>query len=564
MVAAVFAGPSVLDLPAIAALRPDDFRDTLLSQTWHQIKEAHRDGRPVDLADIAATVAFYSGQRSESEVAAELVTVCMTGHSAITTPEAAADRIRREARRRKLGTVFDAARKALDDPTVDLNQLLETIAAYRETEPQDVGPAFIGSAEFAAGDYRLEYLIPGVLVRGQPGVICGPQKSLKTNIAVDLALSLGWGVPFLGYFRVPTAVRVGFISGESGEATLQETAARIAAAKGYDLADAEDRVFWRFTVPNLRAEGVIAEMTAWIEQHKFDVLVCDPFYLMSPADPENAGNLFAMGEALMPLLALAHSTRCTLLLIHHARKNRKEPFSPLSLEDIAWSGVQEFSRQWLLINRRSAYDPDRGGDHELWFSAGGSAGHSVMVGLNISEGIGSAKASIERLARLSDADAGQVREARQAAEDQRRAVRRTSRMFDVLTASRLPGSESSKITVDTLSDETDLTLEGDRRQALDDLGGVEPFHFPIALPNPDLTASGQSSRASRSISGNPTTGRGLTMRGRTRPRWSPISTLSASAIAHAVRRPFRSLTRRPGSVTRRRCPAIGLGLPSVT
>lgn len=43
-------------------------------------------------------------------------------------------------------------------------------------------------------------------------------------------------------------------------------------------------------------------------------------------------------------------------------------------------------RQWILLNRRVRYDPDRGGHHELWMSVGGSAGHSGLWGVNIAEG----------------------------------------------------------------------------------------------------------------------------------------------------------------------------------
>ena len=52
--------------------------------------------------------------------------------------------------------------------------------------------------------------------------------------------------------------------------------------------------------------------------------------------------------------------------------------------------------------------------------------------------IGSAAAAVKRLAQLSDADAAEIKEARKAFDQQRQAVADTDRMFDILTASRLP------------------------------------------------------------------------------------------------------------------------------
>jgi len=48
------------------------------------------------------------------------------------------------------------------------------------------------------------------------------------------------------------------------------------------------------------------------------------------------------------------------------------------------SGAAEWARQWLLLQRRAAYQGD--GRHLLWMRCGGSAGHSSLWGVTIDEG----------------------------------------------------------------------------------------------------------------------------------------------------------------------------------
>lgn len=243
----------------------------------------------------------------------------------------------------------------------------------------------ISSKELAETDYQLEYLIDGLLVRGQPGVIAGPKKTLKTNLSIDLALSLSEAGLFLGRFNVETAARVGVMSGESGAATIQETGQRIAVAKHQRLQDFNG-VVWSFQIPQLGQVDHIDALRRFIADHELEVLILDPTYLMMMGLGNDAGNLFIVGSFLKSLGDLAHETGCTPLLCHHLKKSVSQPYEPAELENMAWAGFQEFMRQWILLNRRVKYDPDVGGHHELWMSVGGSAGHSGLWGINVDEG----------------------------------------------------------------------------------------------------------------------------------------------------------------------------------
>src|SRR5438067_2463855 len=102
----------------------------------------------------------------------------------------------------------------------------------------------------------MDWLIEKVLVSKQPGIVGGPKKSLKTSTLTELTISLGAGIPFLGKFAVPKRRRTVFISGESGEAVLKETASRICQSKGIALDDTD--TYWDFRLPKVsRGEELV-------------------------------------------------------------------------------------------------------------------------------------------------------------------------------------------------------------------------------------------------------------------------------------------------------------------
>lgn len=242
------------------------------------------------------------------------------------------------------------------------------------------------SAELDAANLKTEYLIEGVFAKNQPCILAASKKSLKTTIAIEMTLSLASGAKFLNQFYVPRQVRVALMSGESGDAVIQETARRIARSKPWISLGDYENALWSFSLPKIGQPQTRATLKKFIETHKLEVLIIDPAYLCLELG-DDAGNLFTVGPKLLELSEIGRETDCTMVIIHHNRKSPKEnPFAPPELESIAWSGFQEWARQWILLNRREAYNPEKAGTHKLWLSVGGSAGHSGLWGMDAEEG----------------------------------------------------------------------------------------------------------------------------------------------------------------------------------
>jgi hypothetical protein len=254
----------------------------------------------------------------------------------------------------------------------------------------DLGRSFrlglIEYHDFLTMDFPQRYLVKGIVAQGEHLVIGGPKKALKTSLALDLMISLASGCDFLGHFPVERQVAVAFVSGESGRATLQRAARRMARARGVTMP--RGKWFIGFELPQIANAEHLAEIQAAVEENQIGFLAVDPAYLatLEGRKADSAGNVFAMGPILKGFGDIGNRTGCTMALIHHTRKlGPKERYRPLDLDDLSQSGFAEWARQWLLISRRHSYKSGTG-DHALYLSVGGSAGHSGCYTLDVSEG----------------------------------------------------------------------------------------------------------------------------------------------------------------------------------
>lgn len=233
-------------------------------------------------------------------------------------------------------------------------------------------------------DLRVDYLIDSVLAKGQPCVVGGKSKTLKTSIVIDAVISLGTGLPFLNRFATQK-VPVAMWSGESGLPTIQETARRIARSKGVALQDVD--AWWCASIPRLSIDEQLVHFEQTLKDNGIQVAIIDPLYLslLGQQTAGSAGNLFAMGAALLPITEIGQRLGCTIVTLHHYRKTGADDNSnPCQLDDLSQSGIAEWARQWILLQRREHYKDD--GTHKLWIRMGGSAGHASLWGLDIDEG----------------------------------------------------------------------------------------------------------------------------------------------------------------------------------
>ena len=238
--------------------------------------------------------------------------------------------------------------------------------------------------KFMAQDIQHTYIVDDILVEGECCLIGGASKTLKTSIALDLAISIATGHPFLEKFKVLEKRNVFVISGESGALTLMNTMQAIADSKGLSPEDIQNRIQVCCNLPQLTSADDQASLVRELADTECNVVLIDPLY-MSLKVGGDASNVYEMGQVLQPILNRFCAAGITPVLLHHFKKAGSKDYGEApELLDFSQSGVAEAARQWLLLKRRGSYQSD--GNHELWFTYGGSAGHQGAGVLDIHNG----------------------------------------------------------------------------------------------------------------------------------------------------------------------------------
>src|SRR5262249_30911824 len=157
--------------------------------------------------------------------------------------------------------------------------------------------------------------VQGMLIAGQPAILGGPFKSLKTSLAADLAVSVAAGKPFLGHAVVKPGP-VLFFSGESGFAALLLSLLRAARAKGIANPTTLPLSFFP-KVPRLDTDADLKRLEVLVRHHRPALVIVDPCYRAMPT--VTGGDVFRMGAVLGRFQEVCSVSPATVgLLVHHS------------------------------------------------------------------------------------------------------------------------------------------------------------------------------------------------------------------------------------------------------
>lgn len=152
------------------------------------------------------------------------------------------------------------------------------------------------------------------------GLIVGPPKTMKSFLAIEIAVAIASGTPMFGMFHVPEPQTVVYVQEESARRYVRKRFAGVMAGRGIHPAAVEDTLY---TITNQRfrlddPQHVQRLITEAIEAYRPSLVILDPLREMHWQDENKA-------ETMMPMLRVLKDMRDTygvsIAVVHHNNKN---------------------------------------------------------------------------------------------------------------------------------------------------------------------------------------------------------------------------------------------------
>lgn len=216
-----------------------------------------------------------------------------------------------------------ARRCAPPFPAEELRKCVRSIAGRENgggaAEPDTAGTSFSRplSELLSVPDEPIPWLIEGLLVAVANGFIGGEPKSLKSWLALYLALCLSLGIAVFGRYLIPRPVRVLYIQEEDGERRVRRRVRKLLAGLGVEAPPDE---YFRYAIKAgllLDDKVWLARLRAELAEYRPDIVVGDVFELMHTRDGDRRAELKPLFYSLD---RLREEFGCGFLLADHFKK----------------------------------------------------------------------------------------------------------------------------------------------------------------------------------------------------------------------------------------------------
>ena len=168
---------------------------------------------------------------------------------------------------------------------------------------------------------EIDWMVHGVIQCGSNGFICALPKVGKSWAAVDLALSLALGLPWIG-FDIPRPVKTALITREDNPVLTKWRMNRLLAGKQRLMPELNGRLYVnsREQSPEFRLDRpeLLAGMIAELKRVEPEFVILDVFNVLHAADENDNTEMRAI---LDEVNRLRSEVGCSIGMVHHFNKN---------------------------------------------------------------------------------------------------------------------------------------------------------------------------------------------------------------------------------------------------
>jgi AAA domain-containing protein len=196
-----------------------------------------------------------------------------------------------------------------------------------------------------------QWLIRGIWPAGDYGVHGAEPKAGKTWNALDLAVSVASGTPWLGLIDVDQSGPVLVFAGEGGAGNIVRRVRAIAESRGIDADSLPLHICQR--APHLSDAATLAEFEKHLAALRPVLVIVDPLYLA--ARGANSGSLYEMGAVLEGPQHACQAIGAALQVVTHYNRSR----DLTGADRLTGAGPAEWGRVLLTADVASRHtDPE--------------------------------------------------------------------------------------------------------------------------------------------------------------------------------------------------------------